>query len=976
MTHGNGGALDLRCNLPMVPESISPARPPEVVGEDTHAAQDDTAQRLLHAVAAVAAELRQASPRAATPGLDDSLERDWGLDSLARVELITRVGQEFGVRLDENALTLAETPRDLLRLVRQAPPVSTTDVAPPAQRSAARREASGLAPDAETAAPDAATTLLEVFDWHLRRHPDQVLITLYESGDESADLSYAALHADAQAVAAGLQARGLERGEAVAIMLPTGREFFAAFFGILRAGGVPLPLYPPARPSQLEDHLRRIAGILRNSKARELLTVERAKPLAHLLRAEVPSLQAVATVPDVALPGSVPAAPAIGAADVAFLQYTSGSTGEPKGVVLTHANLLANLRAMWRASGVNSRDTFVSWLPLYHDMGLIGACLGALVVGFHLVLMSPLAFLARPLRWLEMIERRRGTLSAAPNFAYELCLAKVSDAEVESLDLSSWRLAFNGAEPVSPDTLERFAERFARCGLQRTALTPVYGLAESSVGLAFPPLGRGPWIERAERIALAHDGVARPARDDDATALRLVSCGLPLPGHEIRVVDAGGRELPERQQGRVQFRGPSSTQGYLANPQANARLFDGDRLNTGDLGFVLRGELFLTGREKDIVIRGGFNIHPHELESAVAALPGIRKGGVAVFPASDPRHATERLVVLAETRTTDAAQRAQLLRDITALSATLLGAPADDVVLAPPHSVLKTSSGKIRRAACRELYEQGRLGTTQRAPWRQWLSLAASAAVSRARFAWQTLTRRAWGLWAWTVLLALGSVAWGLIMLGPRLEQRRRTARAFARAALRLIGLPLQVQGLAQLPADGPCLVVANHASYIDSMLLGALLPPRFAFVAKRELEHAPFVGAALRRLGIAFVERFDAARSVEDTQSMLARVRAGESFVVFPEGTFRRAPGLLPFKLGAFVTAADAGVPLVPAVLHGTRSLLRAGAWLPERGPVELQLLAPVRPDGAGWDAALAARDAVRAALAAQLREPLLDTA
>ena len=256
----------------------------------------------------------------------------------------------------------------------------------------------------------------------------------------------------------------------------------------------------------------------------------------------------------------------------------------------------------------------------------------------------------------------------------------------------------------------------------------MYGLAESSVGLAFPPVGRGPLIDAVDRVALARDGIAAPARPDDARPLRIVTCGLPLPGHELRVVGADARELPEREQGRVQFRGPSSTQGYLNNPDANQRLFDGDWLNTGDLGYIAAGELYLTGREKDIIIRGGFNIHPQELETAVAELAGVRKGGVAVFAASDPRSGTERLVVLAETRVQEPAQRQQLVQAITALSATLLGAPADDVVLAPPRSVLKTSSGKTRRAACRALYEQGRLGETQRAPWQQWLALAASAA--------------------------------------------------------------------------------------------------------------------------------------------------------------------------------------------------------------------------------------------------------
>ena len=677
---------------------------------------------------------------------------------------------------------------------------------------------------------------------------------------------------------------------------------------------------------------------------------------------------------DLSRPDAASVAPAISASDVAFLQYTSGSTGEPKGVVLTHANLLANLRAMWRASRVGSGDTFVSWLPLYHDMGLIGACLGGLYLGFHLVLMSPLAFLARPARWLETIHRHRGTVSAAPNFAFELCLAKLTDADLDGLDLSCWRLAFNGAEPVSPDTLERFAARFARCGFQREALTPVYGLAESSVGLVFPPVGRGPLIDRVDRAALTRSGTALPARPDDAQSLRIVSCGLPLPGHELRVVDAARRELPEREQGRVQFRGPSSTRGYLDNPSANARLFEDGWLNTGDLGYIAGGELYLTGREKDIIIRGGFNIHPQELETAVAGLAGVRKGGVAVFPASDVRSGTERLVVLVETLLSEPAQRNALIQAITALSATLLGAPADDVVLAPPRSVLKTSSGKTRRAACRELYEQGRLGVTQRPPWQQWVALAASAAAARARRAAHEARRLAWGLWACAVFFKLATVAWCAVMVLPDLAQRRRATRALSRAAIRLTGLHVQVEGLDRLPASGPRIVVANHASYVDSILLGAVLPAEFSFAAKRELADAPLIGRALRRLGIAFVERFDAAQGVEDTRALQARVRAGESFVFFPEGTFGRASGLQPFKLGAFVIAAETGTPLVPVVLNGTRSLLRDSAWLPNRSKVGVTIAEPIAPARPGWDSALELRDAARQAMAVGLAEPALD--
>lgn len=927
---------------------------------------------LLRVVRDLADQLRPGTDFAQNLGLDHSLERDYGLDSLARAELLTRIESELGVSLDQAALSQAETPHDLLHAIVAAP----ASAAGPSMPEPARDDARIDDP------PPTLATLVDVLDWHAERHAERLLVMIESQRGATThltQLSYARLRIDALAVAAGLVERGCAAGDAVAVMLPTGSEFFAAFYGALYAGCVPVPLYPPARLAQLEDHLQRSVGILRNAEARLLLTVPEARPFAQLLRARCETLQAVVTVSELAVARAQLARPAINGASTAFLQYTSGSTGNPKGVVLSHANLLANVRAMWRASQVSSADTFVSWLPLYHDMGLIGACIGSLVVGYRLVLMSPLEFLAKPSRWLWAIHRHRATLSAAPNFAYELCASRVADGELDGLDLGSWRLAFNGAEPVSNDTLERFASRFARYGFRREAMFTVFGLAEGVLGVTFPPLGRGPVIDSVDRAALMRDGVAKPARADDPNALRLVSCGVPLPGHEVRVVDAAAHELAERAQGRVQFRGPSATRGYYRNPSANAALFAGDWLNTGDLGYFAAGELFLTGREKDLIIRRGVNIHPAELEAAVANLPGVRKGGVAVFAAADPRSGSERLVVLAETRVTDVGERARIVAAITRLAAERIGMPPDDVVLAPPRSVLKTSSGKIRRATSRELYERHALGRTQRAPWWQLTRLVASAAAAQAwRGAWGVV-HIAWAAWAWAVFSVAAVGAWLTTMLLPGVDWRRRAVRTWARCALALSGIRVRVEGLEHLPERPPesspvaraVLVVANHASYADSILLTAVLPPRFGYAAMRELASAALLGAPLRRLGAVFVERADAAGGVEDTGILEAHARAGEPLVIFPEGTFRRAPGLLPFKLGAFVVAAHTGVPIIPVTLVGTRSLLRCGEWLPHRGEIAITIGAPIASTEHDWDAALALRAAARGAILASVAEP-----
>jgi 1-acyl-sn-glycerol-3-phosphate acyltransferase len=928
---------------------------------------DDTAAVLLNYVQEVARELHPSRAAMLAVTLDSSLERELGLDSLGRVELLQRLEGAFDVHLPEQLLATAETPRDLLRAVQTASPAVVTEPV---------RQPRHAALQALESTPEHVRTLPEALEWHVQEHPERPHIYLYGEAGQEDIITYGALCDGARAVAAGLQARDLQPGQTVGLMLPTCQQYFESFFGILLAGGIPVTIYPPVRPSQLEDHLRRQAGILSNARSVMLITVPEARPLARLLQAQVSGLRSVVTAQELRTDTHTYVRPPLQAQDIAFVQYTSGSTGRPKGVILTHANLLANIHAMNQVVRTTSSDVFVSWLPLYHDMGLIGAWLGSLYCGYLLVLMSPLTFLAHPERWLWAFHRHRGTISGAPNFAYELCVRRIDDAALEGLDLGSWRLAFNGAEPISPETLARFSERFARYGFRSEAMVPVYGLAEASLGVTFPPPGRGLRLDRIKREPFMRTGQAVPADQEDAHALQFVGCGQPLPGHEVRIVDATGFEVAERQQGRLEFRGPSATSGYLNNPDETRRLFHGDWVDSGDLAYVAEGEVYLTGRAKDIIIRAGRNLYPHELEEAIGNLAGIRRGCVAVFGSPDPVSRTERLVVLAETRDTDPAAREAMRGQIDALVLDLLGAPADDVVLALPHTVLKTSSGKIRRAASRELYEGGRIGERQNAVWLQVTRLALAGVRPQLRRLRQATTQVLYTAYAWAVVGLLAPPAWSAVVLLPWRPWRQAVMRWLARLLLKLTGIPLLVQGLEHIPQHQPCVLVVNHASYLDFLILIAALLEPLSYVAKYELSEQFITSLPMRRFGVEFVERFDVQRGVEDTARLVKAVCQGRSMVFFPEGTFWREPGLHPFHMGAFVVAAQAGVPVVPMALRGTRSILRADQWFPRRGPVRLSIGTPLAPTGSDWAAAIALRDAARVQILQGCGEPDLEPA
>jgi 1-acyl-sn-glycerol-3-phosphate acyltransferase len=926
-------------------------------------AQDATLERVVGIVRELAFEVGgDRAARAAGPA--SSLERDVGLGSLERVELLTRLEAAFGRALADGALQI-DTPAELARAVAAASGIVEVP---------GHRQAEVLAEAKDVA--QGATTIHEALYLRARAEPGRPSVYLREDDGTETTLEYGRIWREAAAVAGALRDLGVEPGATVALMLPTSVDFLLAFQGILIAGGVPVPIYPPVRLDRLEEYAQRQSAILADAEVRVLITVNRAKPVAALFKAAVASLQSVATVAELLAKGASWGAPGGRAEDPAFIQYTSGSTGSPKGVLLTHANLLANIEAIGRGLELRPTDVGASWLPLYHDMGLIGSWLMCQTKGIPISIQSPLSFLARPERWLWAIHEHRATLSGAPNFAYELCVRRIKDEALEGLDLSSWRCALNGAEPVSPDTLERFARRFARYGFRAEALVPVYGLAENSVAVSFPPLGRVPRVERIARGPFETEGRAVAAPEGDTAALRFVSVGRALPEHEVKIVDDRGDEVAERTVGRLTFRGPSMTAGYYRKPEATAAMtLEGGWLDSGDLAYVADGEIYIAGRLKDLIIKGGRNLVPQEIEEAAAAVPGIRRGCVVAFGLSQAELGTERLIVVAETRAEELSERDRLAREVTERVAAAVELPPDVVALVPPGAVPKTSSGKIRRAATKDLYVSGRLGRPPRTPLLTRARLVASAAGHEVEPLLKRGRRALYILWLAVALPLVALPLWLLVALVPSRRLAFVCGRLTVRWALAAVGCRIaKVEGLEHLDRPGPLVLCSNHASYVDTPLLMAVLPCDFLFVAKREVLGYPVIGTYVRRTGHLTVDRFDFQQGVQDASLVQRAVQSGEKVLLFPEGTFTAAAGLRPFRLGAFKAAVETGTPIVPMAVQGTRQVMRGDHLVPRPGRVSLWIGAPIAPEGDGWRAIVCLRDRVAEAIAAHCGEPRLD--
>ncbi|MBB5803053.1 fatty-acyl-CoA synthase [Saccharothrix ecbatanensis] len=503
---------------------------------------------------------------------------------------------------------------------------------------------------------------------------------------------------------------GLRKGERIALIVPEEQEFVLTFLGAVSVGVIPVPMYPPMGFGKFEAYCEDAAHILRAAGARALLTPRiLADPLEPLFQA-VEGLEAVVSEEFFAEPlvGSAPQPEAILPEDVMFLQFTSGSTAAPKGVRVTHANVLANCAAIISALRLErGRDRGVSWLPMHHDMGLVGFVLAPLIARCPVTFLSPLRFALSPRRWLETVSRHRATVTFAPNFGLALAVKHTSAEELQRLDLSCLRVVGCGAEPNHPETLRSFAAHFAAAGLRPGAVVPCYGMAEATLAISFSEIGVPFALDVIQKEPYHASGLARPASEAaeiPGSQVAFVPCGRPVAGHRILIVDDEGNPLPERHIGEVVFQGPSVAAGYHGDAEATRRSFTAHGLRTGDCGYLAEGILYVTSRKKDLLIINGRNHDPQTVEWAAAEVPGLRKGNVVAF--TRPGRITEEVVIVAELRGRDAATVARQVRGHVQ---TKLSLPVAEILLLAPGELPKTSSGKVKRSKTRQQYLEGAL---------------------------------------------------------------------------------------------------------------------------------------------------------------------------------------------------------------------------------------------------------------------------
>ena len=550
---------------------------------------------------------------------------------------------------------------------------------------------------------------------------------------------YQEILARAQSAAAALQDAGLRKGDRVAVVLPTSVQFFDTFLGTQLAGGIPAALYPPFRLGKLDEYFARLRKMLTKIGARFLITESRIRRLLGPGVEGVPSLEKVIDANDLkSMSAWRPVE--MDPEQPAFLQFSSGTTVDPKAVIVSHVNLMHNLAMMESALAPHEQQSeaengAVCWLPLYHDMGLVGCLYLGLYYPATVTYLGPEMFIARPSLWLQTISRYRAAISPAPHFAYGFCLQKVRDRDMEGVDLSCWRVALNGAEPIDIETMERFSERFARWGFRPEAMTPVYGLAEAGLAVSFSELLERPVVTEFDR-----DTLAAEARAQRGTGRKLPSVGRAMPGLHIDIQDEHGASLPPGAAGHIMIQGPSVTRGYYADPEMTANTIRNGWLDTGDIGFLFEDHLYIGGRAKDLIIIRGRNYAPQEMEELLLDVEGVR-AGCAIAVSTVVEGQGEELIILAERDIRSERPEEEITAEIRNRILNGLSLTPYHIEMLEPGTLPRTSSGKLRRNDALRLFLGGELAPPEKVTALKLLKDLGKSQMAWARFSWQRRTQ-------------------------------------------------------------------------------------------------------------------------------------------------------------------------------------------------------------------------------------------
>jgi fatty-acyl-CoA synthase len=536
--------------------------------------------------------------------------------------------------------------------------------------------------------------------------------TFITSDSKEQFYSFDALRTEAMNRAAHFRSLGLKKGDRLAIVMPEGQDFVPTFLGAVWAGVIPVPLYPPLSLGKLDSYVDALVAIMNRAEPTFLATNAKLEQVLWSAAARVSSLKGVVTAETLATPAPKSASrerEEVTTDDIVFLQFTSGSTSLPKGVEVTHGSLRANADAIvLEGLGCRPDDVGVSWLPLYHDMGLIGFVLSPVFHHVQIVFIPTLSFVRNATMWLDVIHRKKGTLTFAPNFAYALAAKRAKSEQIAKWDLSHVRGFGCGAEPINPAVLRTFVEKLAPCGLKPETLLPCYGMAEATLAISFIGLDEQLSTDVVDKDAYQTQKRAEPVHQSavaKGAAMEFVSCGKTFKGHEVGIFDDQGRRLKDRQVGEIWAKGPSIARGYYKDAEATQKTFGGGWLRTGDLGYVVDGNIYITGRKKDLIIVNGRNYDPQRIEWIADEIPEVRRGSTVAF--SVPGQTSEDLIVVVESRTQ---KPAELKETIKQRIMEQLQLSCAEVVIAAPGSLPKTSSGKLQRQKTRAQYLDGSVG--------------------------------------------------------------------------------------------------------------------------------------------------------------------------------------------------------------------------------------------------------------------------